>query len=167
MKEILFIRHAKSDQSLWHTGISDIDRPLNDRGRKDAAMMQKVLSNSGWKTDTVFCSAALRTRQTFELIDNAAWRQGAPVYFEKELYTFDQDDIFTFLRNADNDLKRITLIGHNPALTYAVSRLGMFTLDNLPTTGMVWIQSEALHWDEILHKKGAVLWKAYPSEYRK
>jgi phosphohistidine phosphatase len=167
MKEILFIRHAKSDQTLWHTGIRDIERPLNERGRKDAALMHKVLLKENWKADAVFCSMAQRTRETLDLLKDARWINPLQVFFETDLYTFDAREVMSFIRHVPNDYSRIALIGHNPALTDVVEKLGNFRLDNLPTAGMVCVGSNEENWDDFIHKKGAVLWKAYPSEYRK
>jgi len=39
MKTLLLIRHAKS--SWDQPGLSDFDRPLNERGKKDAPVMAK------------------------------------------------------------------------------------------------------------------------------
>jgi len=36
LKKLFIIRHAKSDQSFYG---NDFERPLNDRGKKDAPMM--------------------------------------------------------------------------------------------------------------------------------
>lgn len=43
MKEVIFVRHAKSD---WdHPGLKDIERPLAPRGMKDAPVMASKLKS--------------------------------------------------------------------------------------------------------------------------
>ena len=42
-KQLILIRHAKSD---WgNPGLDDFDRPLNERGKKDAPVMAQRLRN--------------------------------------------------------------------------------------------------------------------------
>ncbi|MCY3967357.1 MAG: histidine phosphatase family protein, partial [bacterium] len=65
MSVVIFLRHAKSD---WHAGAStDIERPLNRRGRQAAAAVGKFLAEAGRVPDLVLCSPAVRTCQTLEL----------------------------------------------------------------------------------------------------
>ena len=57
-KILLIIRHAKSS---WEVGtLSDFDRPLNDRGKKDAPMMAKRLLDKKIKIDAFVSSPAKR-----------------------------------------------------------------------------------------------------------
>jgi len=49
MKQLILIRHAKSD---WSTAsLGDLDRPLNERGKKDAPQMAKRLLAKKIKID--------------------------------------------------------------------------------------------------------------------
>lgn len=60
---LVLIRHCKSD---WDAGIaSDHARPLNARGTRDAPRIGAWLSAQGIAPDTVLCSDATRTRQTW------------------------------------------------------------------------------------------------------
>ena len=62
MKTIYFIRHAKS--SWDHFGISDKDRPLNDRGEQDAPRMAQLLKEKGVQPDQLVSSPAKRAFTT-------------------------------------------------------------------------------------------------------
>ena len=64
MKTLLLIRHAKS--SWDDPGLSDYERPLNDRGKKDAPMMAERLYERGIKIDAFISSPARRARKTAE-----------------------------------------------------------------------------------------------------
>ena len=48
--------------------LADIDRPLTERGRRDAADLAEHLRLSGCRPQLVLCSPALRTRQTLDLV---------------------------------------------------------------------------------------------------
>ena len=66
MKQLLLIRHAKSD---WdHPGLSDHDRPLNDRGRRDCPRMAEALRSRGITPDLIVTSTAVRAATTAEAI---------------------------------------------------------------------------------------------------
>ena len=56
MKELLLIRHAKSN---WSNALmDDFDRPLNERGNSDAPRMAKILSSKGIHVDAIISSTA-------------------------------------------------------------------------------------------------------------
>jgi phosphohistidine phosphatase len=64
MKYLLLVRHAKSSWDDF--SIKDSDRPLNDRGKKDAPMMAKRLLKKDVKIDAFISSPAKRARKTAE-----------------------------------------------------------------------------------------------------
>ena len=62
MKQLFLIRHAKSS---WDSPtLKDIDRPLNERGKKDAPSMAKRLASQKIKLDALFSSNANRALST-------------------------------------------------------------------------------------------------------
>ena len=67
MKSILYLlRHAKS--SWRDLAIDDFDRPLNNRGLKDAPLMGQMLSKKNIIVDTVISSPAKRAIDTARII---------------------------------------------------------------------------------------------------
>ena len=66
MKQLLIVRHAKSD---WgNAGISDFNRPLNERGIINASLMGKRLKVKGILPNALISSPALRAITTAKLI---------------------------------------------------------------------------------------------------
>ena len=63
-RRLLLLRHAKS---AW-PDLADSERPLNDRGRRDAPAMGRWLRDKGYVPDLVLCSTAQRTRDTWALV---------------------------------------------------------------------------------------------------
>ncbi len=58
MKVLGLFRHAKSD---WgNPGLDDHDRPLNDRGVRDAPRMARGLAETGFRPEVILSSTALR-----------------------------------------------------------------------------------------------------------
>ena len=66
MKHLLLIRHAKSG---WdNANLQDFDRPLSDRGKKDAILMENFLNKIEYKPHLILCSPARRTQQTYDIL---------------------------------------------------------------------------------------------------
>jgi phosphohistidine phosphatase len=109
MTELVIMRHAKSE---WPAGIADIQRPLNERGRRDAPAAGRWLRGRT-APDLVVCSPALRTRQTWELI--AAELETVPeVRYEKRLYATSAETYAGVVRELPADAGTVVLLGHNP-----------------------------------------------------
>src|ERR1700733_8612298 len=84
MKTLLIIRHAKSS---WENAIvNDMERPLNERGRRDAPAMAQRLLQSGVRIDLFVSSPAKRARTTAELFIHEFKRQEKEILFIPELY---------------------------------------------------------------------------------
>ena len=69
MKTLFLIRHAKS--SWEYTALPDKDRPLNDRGKRDAPKMGKRLAKRDVTPDLILSSPARRALTTAEIRQEA------------------------------------------------------------------------------------------------
>ena len=136
MKEIYVLRHAKS--SWDNSSLSDFERPLADRGISDAKKMSKFLKDMNLKIDKVLCSNAIRAKETFDLTaDGFNFEIDKATYLDK-LYFGDTTTIIQDLKELDESLNNILIVGHNPTLHYLVEILtnesiNRFTTCNLAT----------------------------------
>ena len=62
MKTLFLLRHAKSSWS--DEGLADFDRPLNERGKKAAPYMGKMIAEIGYSPALIISSTAKRARKT-------------------------------------------------------------------------------------------------------
>jgi phosphohistidine phosphatase len=110
-RRLVLLRHAKS---AW-PDMADSERPLNDRGRRDAPVMGRWLRDGGYIPDVVLCSPAHRTRDTWELL---AGELGAepPVRYEQRIYEATALSLLHLLREAGGEYRTVLLIGHNPGI---------------------------------------------------
>jgi phosphohistidine phosphatase len=108
---LILIRHAKSDWS--EPGQQDIDRPLNARGRRDAAALGRWLASRGDVPDLVLCSSAARTAETLALILPELPQQ-PQVQHSAELYHADPAVILAQIARATG--KVVMVVGHNPGI---------------------------------------------------
>ncbi len=131
MKTLHLIRHAKSSWDYPH--LSDHQRPLNKRGRKDTAIMAKALNESGVELVNIYSSSATRAQQTIQGI-HERWRgQGFAWQVTDELYEFSASNLWHWLTVKFVIANELTLVSHNPGLTDLINQLGDSSLDNFPT----------------------------------
>jgi phosphohistidine phosphatase len=65
--------------------------------------------------DLVMCSAAIRTRQTADLVVRELDGQ-LPIDSYQSLYGAETDTVLQYLREVDDGVKSVMLVGHNPTI---------------------------------------------------
>ncbi|MGF1545377.1 MAG: histidine phosphatase family protein [Parvularculaceae bacterium] len=113
MKELLLLRHAKSDWT--DEGFADPDRPLNARGREAAVAVGARLAADGLLPDRILCSSAIRTRQTLALLWPYAPAR-APTEISPALYLASPEAMIAFVAAEGGAAARVLVIAHNPGL---------------------------------------------------
>lgn len=109
-KFIWLIRHGKS---AWPPGVPDMERPLNQRGRRDGAMMAKVLANSEYVPQKFYVSDSERTSQTTALLNEVL---KVPVVYTHELYTAGYDVVEKHVRQTDESVSCVAVVSHLPTI---------------------------------------------------
>lgn len=144
MKSLLVVRHAKSSWE-WEDR-SDFDRPLNDRGKRDAPAMAQRLITRGAIPDLLVASPAKRAKKTAELF---AAELGFPedgILFKPELYHAPYPIFYEVIKTLDDTKNVVALFSHNPGITEFVTALTTVRVDNMPTCGVFAIHVETEHW---------------------
>jgi len=121
MKTLFLVRHAKS--SWDDTALPDKDRPLNDRGKRDAAKMGERLAKIDVKPDLILSSPARRALTTAEIVAKKLDYKLKNILVDDRLYAVDADDLLDVIRKLGDKSKRVMLFGHNPELTELANRL--------------------------------------------
>jgi phosphohistidine phosphatase len=114
MLSLMLLRHAKA--SLADTGQADLDRPLNDRGRRAAVAVGRYMASNALPPQLVLCSPAQRTRETWSLV--AGELPATPeVLFPAEIYDSSNGTaLMEFLRHKAGTAQSVLLVGHNPSI---------------------------------------------------
>lgn len=113
MKTLGIWRHAKSD---WNDrSARDFDRPLNERGRKGAAIMGKHIASRPIYWERIIASPAVRVAQTIELGAQAA-NINPLVRWDRRIYLASSATLIDLLREQEGDPSTILMVGHNPGL---------------------------------------------------
>lgn len=162
MRELILIRHAKSDWS--NPLLDDFERPLNKRGSKNAPFMAKILKKEIQKPDLIISSPSFRTKLTLDYFLKEFEYKGE-VIFEKSIYEAPFENLLKVIKNIDNKYKTIFLIGHNPGLNdLANFLLGSFE-DNIPTSGVLKIDFDTNSWKNISKDNSKLIFFKYPKMF--
>lgn len=145
MKEIILVRHGKSS---WDYRVSDRDRPLQERGIKDAHLVAGALRGLPGP-DAVFSSPANRALHTCTILMRELRIPLELLRLSEALYDFSGGSVEAFVRGMDDSLGRVMLFGHNHAFTALANAWGDRYIDNVPTTGMVHLRFEAGRWADV------------------
>jgi len=157
MKTLLILRHAKS--SWKDPTLSDIERPLNKRGRNDAPRMGRLLVDEDIIPDCIMSSTATRARSTAELVAEACGYEGE-IDFRDELYLADPDDYLDICSLLPDDCRAAMVVGHNPGLEILVAQLTGVD-EPFPTAALAQVALDIDHWPELLDASPATLVSLY------
>ena len=161
MKTIFLLRHAKSD---WGAASdSDHERPLNERGRKAAALIGDYLARRGELPDRVISSSAVRARETIRLAAQSG-RWPCPIDTTPELYETSPDRVLQLIRRQSDSLQRLLLVGHQPTWSLLVDELVGGADVKLPTAAVVRIDVPVEHWREVGCGAGNLIWRVTPKQ---
>jgi phosphohistidine phosphatase len=160
MKTLILVRHAKSS---WDDPYqADHDRPLNERGERDAPRMGKRLKEKAIVPDLLISSTATRARETARKLANSMGIPEQRIQTEKNLYHADEEMILRLIRKLPDTTDCVMLFGHNPGFTDFSNAMTEDFIDNIPTCGVVQIMCPADTWSEVAFGGGKVVLFDYP-----
>ncbi len=159
-KTLLVIRHAKSS---WDIGtLNDFERPLNDRGKKDAPLMAQKLKEKNILIDAFVASPAKRAKKTAELFIQEYDRDQEDIIYISKLYHAIADTFFEVAEDLNDAFQTVAIFSHNPGITEFVNMLTDVKLDNMPTCGIFAVRFEASSWKSFGKIKKEFLFFDYP-----
>lgn len=160
MKSLLLIRHAKS--SWDDASVNDFDRPLNDRGKRDAPIMAERLSEKKIDIDAFFSSPAKRAARTAKIFAEEFKVKKDDIIFKTELYMASADIFFEVIKKMDDHLNCVGIFSHNPGLTDFANELTEVGVDNIPTCGIFAVKADIKHWADFKDAKKKFWFFDYP-----
>lgn len=141
---------------------ADANRPLNERGKKDAPRMGKRLKEKRVVPDLIISSPAKRALDTCTVIAEILNYPAALVKTYPELYHASEEIILDIIKSLDDKHDVVLIFGHNPGLTDFVNRLMNILIDNVPTCGVVACALNVDSWKEADWRKGKLLFFDFP-----
>ena len=146
VRKIFLLRHGEAMMADF--GMKDIERPLTSKGANDIRDLGKKLSKTKFKPDIVYCSSAVRTKQTLTGLSesmNHEWE----TEFRDDIYEAAVRSLFEVISDSDNALQSILLIGHNPGITYLAEYLSGKAIIGMRPGEMVKLDFALGPWGEL------------------
>ena len=159
-RNLILVRHAKS--SWTEAGLTDFDRPLNDRGLKNAPEMGRRLAKANFSVDTIITSPAMRAMTTAKIIAKEIEFDVKRIVQNEDIYDASVNILLDLVRNLDKQVNKAMLVGHNPSFTVLCNRLCNVRINNMPTCSIVQIQFNLSSWENITEHTGELTDFDYP-----
>lgn len=160
MKTLLLVRHAKSD---WgNPSLSDFDRPLSERGKRDAPVMAKRLKEK-IEVEMFISSPAKRAAKTAKIFAKAFDKKKKDILFIEKLYMAETDTFFSLIANTDDKHDCIAIFSHNFGITDFANMLTDTRTDNIPTSGVFAITCDIKSWGSFKSAPKSFLFFDYPA----
>jgi len=140
------LRHAKSS---WKYDVTDHQRPLKGRGRRDAKLVSDHIKEQVKAPEKIVCSGAVRAQSTANYFKKAWNMSDSDFITNNELYDFSGQQAMSVIKNLKNKWDTVMIVGHNHAFTSLANMMGSSYMDNLPTCGFVIIQFDEDSWSDI------------------
>ncbi len=154
-------RHAKSS---WKHEVTDHQRPLKGRGKRDGVLMSKHLAENSEAPELIVTSEAVRAFST-ALYFKEAWKISDKDFIKNNsLYDFSGQQVMQVIKELDDNKNCIMIVGHNHAFTSIANMLGNEYMDNLPTCGFVAIEFNVDKWQDI--NSGKTVQRVFPRDLK-
>jgi len=141
-KTLLLLRHAKS--SWKKLNITDHDRLLNERGKKDAPKMGKVIKELDIVPDLIISSPAKRAMDTAKLVaENCKYKKN----IEKNplLYASTLENYIDVISIVSDYHQKVLVVGHNPIIEELVIKF-INRMEIIPTCTLVQLSLNIQSW---------------------
>ena len=162
-KLLLILRHAKSSWEFEE--LSDHDRPLNNRGKRDAPLMGRKLLKQQLVPQLIISSSAVRAHSTARKVAKACGYEDE-ILIDPVLYGSGYSDYLNVLINQEDKHDIIMLVGHNPISEQLVEVL-TGEIVTMPTCAIACISLPITSWKQIIAKtKGQLLNLWRPKELK-
>lgn len=159
MKTLILVRHAKSS---WNHDVADFNRPLNERGKKDAPEMAKRLKDKLAAIDIFVSSPAKRARKTAKAFAEEFDVKKDQILLVDALYLASPPAFASAIAALDDKAGSAALFAHNPGITEYASSLTEVRIDDMPTCAIFAVQAETGQWKDFLKAEKQFLFFDYP-----
>jgi phosphohistidine phosphatase len=126
----------------------DFDRPLNERGLRDAPVMAKRLLDRGVSIDAFVSSTANRALTTAGFFAAAYDVPATSIMQQPFLYHAQPEVFYKTIEMLDDKLQTVALFSHNPGITEFVNQLTDARIDDMPTCGIFALKADIDHWKD-------------------
>lgn len=162
-RHLLLLRHGKSDWDAEYE--NDHERPLAERGVRDARRIGRFLAEASQMPDLAVHSSAVRAARTVELAA-AAGDWSCNLLATRDLYDADFPALLKVVHRVDAATTTLLLAGHQPLWSIAAARLTGGSQIRMPTAAVACITFAAPDWQAVMEDSGELVWLITPKLLR-
>ncbi len=145
--------------------MKDIDRPLNNRGKRDAPLMSSKCVEYQYMPGLLITSIAQRAQETCNFFNKKFGLDKSKIQVNPKLYHAPEDTYFEEAQLIDDSINSVMLFGHNPGITYLANSVSEKYIDNVPTCGVLVIESTAKTWSKFDPMNSKLINFIYPKMF--
>jgi phosphohistidine phosphatase len=147
VKKVFIVRHAKSVPYGYE---NDFNRDLSERGKNDAKLVSKELSNKGISADEMISSPAVRAIKTARIFAENTGFKKKNIQEMEELYQgLTSSEFLDIIKDLPDDLNTVFFFGHNPEFHFFTSYLLDHYNKEMPTCTTIGIDFNVNKWKAI------------------
>ncbi len=162
MCRLILLRHGKSS---WDDAmLDDFHRPLAPRGLRDVPEMGRRLARRRERPDLIVSSTATRALSTARALARELDYRESDIVETPALYHASPLEMLSIIRQTTTGVGTLLVVGHNPGMTELANLLGGVRLDNMPTTGMLCVESDTADWSRFEPGRTRFAWFDYPKK---
>lgn len=162
MKTLYLVRHAKS--SWKYPELTDFDRPLNKRGKRDAPEMGRRLKDRDIMPDLMLSSPANRALTTCREIARQIDFPKSGIQTDAGIYHAGTSTLLAIIRKTPGSIDSLMMFGHNPGFTDFANQLAGTDIFNIPTCGIFACSFDVDEWQNVAEGKGRMIFYDYPKK---
>jgi phosphohistidine phosphatase len=165
MKKLIFVRHAKAEAEEEIPGLSDFERSLTPNGKLVAREMAKHFLKREASPGLIVSSPAFRALETAMIFAGEAGSSYEKITLCNSLYlNTNLERVLKLLSGLSDDIKVISLFGHNPSFSDIPDRLSSTGCSQLPKSGVACLTFDTDNWSGVGPKKGRLEYLLKPSK---
>lgn len=154
------MRHAKAERGDART--PDFDRPLSERGRRDAPLVGERLLRLGIVPEDLVTSPARRALETAELLADVLGVPASGVRRDPRIYDAGAGTLLDVVQSTPDRHRSLMLVGHNPGLSELAQELARGFDAELQTCAALVIDLPAEGWEAVRRRAGRVVHLEFP-----
>lgn len=160
MKTLILVRHAKSDWT--NESLGDRERPLNERGKRDAPEMAKRLRKKDLAIDAFVSSPARRALRTARYFAEEFNVNEKDIRVEESLYGAGPSTFAEVVSSLKDKDQSVVFFSHNPGITEYANTLCKVRIDDMPTCGVFAVTAGVNNWTDFADAEKSFLFFDYP-----
>ena len=161
MPYLTLVRHAKS---AWdYPELSDFERPLNERGRRDAPRMA-LRAVALPPVSRIISSPAKRALTTARIFAEVLGINFDAIQIEPRLYDASRKTLLTVVNDIEQSAAHVMLFGHNPGFSELAHTLGNCPFDELPTGAIAHFKLDVNSYADIGPSSATLLEYLFPKD---